>query len=97
LEYPAGRCRQIWVDNEAEVEWIKGSVSNKRSRHIDVKFYFVRHMQEQGEVSVEYVKTEDNIADILTKPLEFPVFYRLAGKILGHDLIRGFGITGAFE
>lgn len=94
LEYavPARRC--VRVDNQAEVEWVKGSVSNKRSRHIDVKYYRARHLQEEGDISVEFVPTADNIADILTKPLPPPVFLRLAGMILGHELCRGLNVKG---
>jgi hypothetical protein len=97
MEYPIPHCRRVYVDNEAEVEWVKGSVSNKRSRHIDVRLYRMRHLQEAGEISVEHVSSEDNVADILTKPLQPGVFRRLAAMILGHRLVRGFKIPGVFE
>ena len=57
LEYPVGDTRTVLVDNKAEVDWINGSVSNKRSRHIDVRYYRSRHLQEQGEVNVQYIPT----------------------------------------
>jgi hypothetical protein len=69
LGYKVPDCRSVLVDNQAEVDWVKGSISNKRSRHVDVKFYRSRHLQELKETSIEHVRTEDNVADILTKPL----------------------------
>lgn len=97
LDYPVSGTRVIRVDNKAEVDWVKGSVSNKRSRHIDVRYYRSRHLQESGEVSFEYIPTEDNIADILTKPLAWKLFRRHAIQILGHGLVQGKGIPGVFE
>lgn len=87
----------MWVDNKAEVDWVNGSISNKRTRHIDVRYYRARHMQEQGKVKFEYIPTEDNIADILTKPLLFKLFRKHAISILGHGLVQGLGIPGVFE
>ena len=97
MDYDVPECRKVKVDNKAEIDWVKGSVSNKRSRHIDVRYYRSRHLQEQGEVSVEYVPTEDNVADILTKPLAVKLFVKLARRILGHELVQGKGIKGVFE
>lgn len=97
LDYPVSGTRVVWVDNKAEVDWVKGSVSNKRSRHIDVRYYRSRHLQETGEVSFEYIRTEDNIADILTKPLAWRLFRKHATQILGHGLVQGKGIVGVFE
>lgn len=95
LEYPVDQCRPVWVDNKAEVEWIKGSVSNKRSRHIEVKMYRARHMDERGLVKVQHKAGADNPADILTKPLVGEVFIKHAITTLGHELIRGLGIEGS--
>ena len=97
MDYDVPECRKVKVDNKAEIDWVKGSVSNKRSRHIDVRYYRSRHLQEQGEISVEYVPTEENVADILTKPLPVKLFVKFARIILGHGLVQGKGIKGVFE
>lgn len=97
LEYDVPKCRVVKVDNQAEVDWVQGSVSNKRSRHIDVRYYRSRHMQEAGAVNVKHIPTEDNIADILTKPLVVKVFVKFARMILGHGLLVGKGVKGIFE
>jgi hypothetical protein len=79
--------REVHVDNEAEVKWITGNVSSKRSRHMDVKMYTGRHAHEDGRVNVQHISTQKNIADIPTKPLSRPQFEQLAGELLGHGLV----------
>jgi hypothetical protein len=96
LEYPVEQCRNVFVDNEAEVAWIEGSVSNKRSKHLDVKMYKARHMHEAQKVSVQHKAGVENPADIFTKPLVGQVFLKHAITVQGHELIRGLGIEGAF-
>lgn len=97
LGYDVPARRTVKVDNKAEIDWVKGSVSNKRSRHVDVRYYRARHLQETGEINCEYTPTEDNVADILTKPLVVRLFVKFARIILGHGLMVGKGIRGIFE
>jgi hypothetical protein len=47
-------------------------------------------MHESGEVNFQFVPTEENMADILTKSLAAPLFKKFAGWILGHRLLAGF-------
>jgi len=88
MGYDIPNCRSIYVDNQAEIRWVEGSVPSKKSRHMEVRVYRVRHKQNDGDIKVKDVRSEDNIADLLTKPLPGPQFRRLAGKMLGHDLVR---------
>jgi hypothetical protein len=97
LRYVVPRSRVVNVDNKAELDWVNGSVSNKRSRHIDVRYYRSRHLQEGGEVKMVFVPTEDNVADILTKPMPAKTFLKFARIILGHVLTAGKGIPGTME
>lgn len=97
MEFEVPSCRRVMVDNKAEIDWVKGSVSNKRSRHIDVRYYRSRHLQESRAVSVEYVPTQENVADMLTKPLAAKLFVKFARIILGHGLLLGRNVKGIFE
>ena len=58
------------------------SVSNK-SKHIAIKYKFASQCVQEGAVTVSYVKTEDQLADILTKPLEQPKIASSVPKLLG--------------
>ena len=40
-----------------------------RSKHIEIKYQYIRDMVQRGAVKLQYVATDDQIADVLTKPL----------------------------
>lgn len=59
----------IHEDNQGTIALAKNPVSHQRSKHIDVRFHFIRTELENGKIIVKYCPTEDMIADILTKPV----------------------------
>ena len=40
-----------------------------KSKHIEIKYHYIRDMVQRGAVKLHYVATEEHIADVLTKPL----------------------------
>ena len=44
-------------------------VFHDRSKHIEIKYHYIRDMVQRGAVKLLYVATEEQIADVLTKPL----------------------------
>ena len=40
-----------------------------KSKHIEIKFHYIRDMVYKGDVQLQYVPTEEQVADVLTKPL----------------------------
>jgi hypothetical protein len=62
----------INVDNQGAVSIAKRNDVSDRSKHINVKFHFVREQVAEGQVCFRYVPSDQNIADILTKPLRGP-------------------------
>jgi hypothetical protein len=42
---------------------------HERSKHIEIKYYFIRDKVQEGEVKLEYIPTDEQTTDILTKPL----------------------------
>ena len=58
----------IHVDNQGTINLAKNPVNHQRSKHIDIKYHFIRSEIQAGTVKLEYIPTEDNIADIFTKP-----------------------------
>jgi kynurenine formamidase len=57
------------VDNQGAIQLVKNPMFHKRSKHIDIKYHFIRSELELGTINVEYVASEDNLADIFTKPV----------------------------
>ena len=58
----------LHVDNMSAIQLVKNPVFRKRSKHIDVKYYFVRDMFESEKLRVEHVATNEQLADSFTKP-----------------------------
>ena len=59
----------LYLDNKSAIELIKNPVFHGRSKHIDLKYHFIRECVERGDVIVKYVCSKEQKADILTKPL----------------------------
>jgi len=62
------------VDNQSAIHLIKTGVLNRRSKHIDVRFRFIQEKIAENNIVVKYCNTENQTADIFTKPLNFVKF-----------------------
>jgi hypothetical protein len=62
----------IQEDNQGCIALVKNPVNHERTKHIDVRFHFIRDCVEKGAIKIRYCPTKDMIADILTKPLHRP-------------------------
>ena len=71
----------IFEDNQAAIAMSKNPVNFKRSKHIDVKYHFVRQCVEKAEVQIIYCPSEKMLADFLTKPLSKVRFESLCSSI----------------
>lgn len=71
---------KIYEDNNGCIELTKGQGS-QRTKHIDVRHHFIREHIENGDITVEYVNTEEQLADLMTKPLDASRMERLKNKI----------------
>ena len=61
-------------DNSGAVELSKSSQYRGRSKHIEIRYHFIRQLVEQCKVEVGHVPSQDMLADIFTKPLAVPKF-----------------------
>ncbi len=59
--------------------------STGRTRHVEVRYYYLRELNDQGIVHTEYVNTKDNISDIFTKNLSGPEFHKHARKLVSSE------------
>ena len=64
----------IMEDNQGCIAISKNRRTDKRTKHIDLRFHFCRDQIEQGSVKVDYCPTENMISDSLTKPINAPKF-----------------------
>ena len=67
----------IREDNTGAIFLTNNDVMSQRTKHIDTRYHFVREMIEKGELSVKYIRSERNPADVMTKNLgeeKFKIF-----------------------
>jgi len=72
---------RLLIDNKSAIELSKNPVHHERSKHIDTRYHYIRDCIEQGVVEVDHVRTGDQLADILTKPLVRMRFAELRMKL----------------
>ncbi|GJY36743.1 hypothetical protein Tco_0422121 [Tanacetum coccineum] len=64
----------IMCDNKGAIDLIKNPVQHSTTKHIEIHHHFLRDNLQKGNISIKKFASEDNIADILTKPLKREVF-----------------------
>ena len=73
----------IWSDNQGAIQLAQHKTYHRRTKHIGVKFHAVRYYLRNNFIKLLYVPTNDNLADIFTKPLvgtKFKSFSIIRGK-----------------
>ena len=77
---------KIFQDNTSTIAMIKaGMPTSDRTRHIAIRFFFVKDRVDAGELDISYVSTKDMQADILTKPLQGELFLKLRKELLNYE------------
>jgi len=72
----------IPCDNNSTIQLSKNPVFHGRSKHIDIKFHFLRDLVKDGTINLSYYSSEAQVADIMTKTLKLEQFSKLR-KMLG--------------
>jgi hypothetical protein len=74
----------IFQDNMSTMALVKkGYSTSNNTRHINIRYFFIKDRVDTEELKIEYLPTEDMIADFFTKPLQGELFKTLRDKILG--------------
>lgn len=80
LGKPAAKFKLL-IDNQAAIALSKNPVHHDRSKHIDIKFHFIRDCVDTSKVEVSHVRTQEQLADVLTKALGRVIFVEMRQKI----------------
>ncbi len=81
----------IFEDNQPCIRIAENRITSQRSKHINVKYHFIRQAIYDGYIRLEYIPTNHQRADILTKILAKPQNTALRNLILGSSKLLGRG------
>ena len=82
LQQPEDNPTEIFEDNQGTIDLVGNPVHHRRTKHVEVKYHYIRDAQEKGRVIVHKVHTSLNHADILTKATDATTFARHVGMIM---------------
>ncbi|GJU80904.1 putative ribonuclease H-like domain-containing protein [Tanacetum coccineum] len=72
---------KIHIDNESTISVIKNPVAHSRTKHIEIRFHFIRDCYEKRLIEVIKIHTDSNVADLLTKGFDVTRFNFLVVSI----------------
>ena len=75
----------VYYDNSSAIDISKNPVQHSKTKHIEIRYHFIRDLVERKIVCLEYIPTEHQNADIFTKPLDrskFETLRQVIGVIL---------------
>jgi hypothetical protein len=80
----------ILCDNQSCIKMTENPVFHDRSKHIEIRYHYIRDMVQRGALKLQYVSTDEQVADVLTKPLSRVKFEHFRDKlgIVRKDLPR---------
>lgn len=67
----------LYIDNKSAIDLAKNSVFHGRSKHIDVRYHFIRECVERKEIIIKHISSDLQKADALTKALSTIKFERM--------------------
>jgi hypothetical protein len=73
-------------DNESAVKLATNSVQHSRTKHVDKRHHFLRDHVGKGDISIYFIGTDDQLADIFAKPLDETMFCKLRSEMNVIDL-----------
>ena len=74
LGYPQRSPTALYCDNQSAIRLVRNPVFHKQSKHIDLKYHIIRAQQAEGHIKITYICTNDQLADVLIKPLPITSF-----------------------
>ena len=86
LQVPVKKPMTIKCDNQGAIFLAKNE-SSTRTKHIDVRYHFIRDLVDSKMIELEYVGTKENVADMLTKNLPTQQFEKLTNELFEEETV----------
>ena len=71
----------IYCDNRSCIQLSENLVFHERSKHIEIRYHFIRDYVQRGAVALQYIPIDEKVADILTKSLGRGKFIHFRDKL----------------
>ena len=59
----------ILCDNQSCIKMTENPMFHDKLKHIEIRYHYIRDMVQRGAIKLQYVGTDEQVADVLTKPL----------------------------
>jgi hypothetical protein len=69
INFPLTHSTSLLVDNQGAIVLASNPTFHARTKHIGVRHHFIREHVENGDITLKYIPTNDQVADVLTKAL----------------------------
>jgi hypothetical protein len=71
----------LLCDNESAIRMADNPVEHSRTKHIAIRYHFLRDHQQRGDIEIAYTNTKEQLADIFTNPLDEKTFTKLRHEL----------------
>jgi hypothetical protein len=71
----------LLCDNGSAIHMADNPVEHSHTKHIDIRYHFLRDHQQKGDIEIAYVNTHNQLADIFSKPLDVNTFSKLRNDL----------------
>ena len=72
----------IYTDNQAAIKIAQHDIEHDRTKHIDIKYHFIRDEINNKQVAINWIRTERQVADVFTKTLSSPSFINHRNRLV---------------
>ena len=72
----------MYGDSKGSILLARNNVFHSRTKHIGIAYHYSRSRVNEGDIELIYISTDDNVADLFTKPVSRKMFIRLF-KLIG--------------
>lgn len=70
-------CMEIHCDNTSSIKLSRNPVMHRHTKHIDVRYHYLRDLTNQEVVKLVFCETGEQVADIMTKSVKLETFIKL--------------------
>jgi len=71
----------LYCDNTSAINLTKNPIQHSKTKHIEIRHHFIRDHVQKGDCEIKFVKTENQLADLFTKPLARDRFNKLRTEL----------------